>query len=332
MLLFLCCGVLTLVGTFTSGPAEVRTSVQPTASLSPTRAGTSVEERAPERTDNDATPTIELSVELQLVELHFRQRPELDFSAVKRRAESILGSELQVPEAKSGTETFLFFHKSHPVTYADGKAPAQTAILAVHKPIDMEAYAEDVQQSWGCPDAASLLENSAHTLLVTEMMTQLLEPGDRVRLFHGVLQAVIAETTPDALVFKHSQQVVDPEAYLAAIEDAPINRPGSLNVRFFNISNSDGDMIMDVRGLQEVGLHDLQCHFRGLDPSEVGRVLLNSANYIFENGSVIESGNTIAGVEPDSKWICQFENSLVSPERELLDLNPGAPFAAGGRN
>jgi len=271
-------------------------------------------------------------MELQLVELHFRQRPEPDFSAIRRRAESILGSELDVPKSGDAKNAFLFFHKSHPVTYADGKVPAQTAILAAHKPIDIDAYAEDIQQSWGCPDAASLLEDSAHTLLVTEMMARLLDPSDRVRLFHGVLQAVIEETIPDALVFKHSQQVVDPQAYLAAINDAPIKRPGSLNVRFFNISNSDGDMIMDTRGLHEVGLHDLQCHFRELDPNEVSRVLLDSAIYIIENGAVIESGNTIAGVEPDSKWVCQFENSLIPPDRELLDLNPGAQFAAGGRN
>jgi len=271
-------------------------------------------------------------MELQLVELHFRQRPEPDFSAIRRRAESILGSELDVPKSGDAKNAFLFFHKSHPVTYTDGRVPAQTAILAAHKSIDMDAYAEDIQQSWGCPDAASLLEDSAHTLLVTEMMARLLDPSGRVRLFHGVLQAVIEETIPDALVFKHSQQVVDPQAYLAAINDAPIKRPGSLNVRFFNISNSDGDMIMDTRGLHEVGLHDLQCHFRELDPNEVSRVLLDSAIYIFENGAVIESGNTIVSVEPDSKWVCQFENSLIPPDRELLDLNPGPAFAAGGRN
>lgn len=90
-------------------------------------------------------------------------------------------------------------------------------------------------------------------------------------------------------------------------------------------------MVMDTRGLQEIGLHDLQCHYRDLDPNDVSRLLYNSAVYIFENGPVIESGNTIEGHTPGSKWICQFENSLIEPNREILDLNPGSPYSAGSR-
>jgi hypothetical protein len=121
------------------------------------------------------------------------------------------------------------------------------------------------------------------------MMARALSPEDRVALFHGVLRAMIDVTSPDALVFKHSQQVVAPADYLAACSEDPIVRPGSINVRFFNISNSDGDMLMDTRGLTEIGLHDLQCHFRDLEPDDVSRVLYNTALYIFEKGPVIES-------------------------------------------
>jgi hypothetical protein len=124
---------------------------------------------------------------------------------------------------------------------------------------------------------------------------------------------------------------VAPADYLAACSEDPIVRPGSINVRFFNISNSDGDMLMDTRGLTEIGLHDLQCHFRDLEPDDVSRVLYNTALYIFEKGPVIESGQTVAGSEPGSKWRCQFENSLLEPKRDVLDLNPGKPYAAGNR-
>src|SRR5262249_58554930 len=98
------------------------------------------------------------------------------------------------------------------------------------------------------------------------------------------------------------------------------------------IANSAGDMLMDTRGLADVGLHDLQCHFRDLDPTAVARVLFNTAVYIFANGPVIESGQTVAGIEPDSRWRCQFENALLEPKREILDLNPGKPYAAGNRS
>ena len=147
------------------------------------------------------------------------------------------------------------------------------------------------------------------------MMARLLPSPDRVSLFHGVLRTVIDSTSPDALVFKHSQQVIAPADYLAACSEEPIQRPGSLNVRFFNITDSDGEMLMDTRGMQEIGLHDLQCHYRNLDPKEVARVLFNTAFYIFENGAVIESGQTVEGIEADSKWRCQFETSILEPKR-----------------
>jgi hypothetical protein len=269
----------------------------------------------------------------QMVELHYRRPPQPDATAIKNRAGQILNEEigLPVPKKEGEPKALLFFHKDHPVTYSDAKVPAQTAVLAAHGAISIEAYAEELQHSWACPNAEELLEGSEYTLLVTEMLTQQLASTDRVRLFHGVLQAVIEESQPEALVFKHTQQVIDPESYLTAAKDPPIRRPGSLNVRFYNVSNSDGDMLMDTRGLQEIGLHDLQCHFRDLPPDDVSRILFNSAIYIFENGPVIESGNTIEGIEPGSKWVCQFEDSLIEPERELLDLNPGGPHAAGNR-
>lgn len=176
-----------------------------------------------------------------------------------------------------------------------------------------------------------LLSKSKGSCLVTEMMARHLPPQERVSIFHGVLRAMIEITDPVALVFKHTQQIVAPADYLAACPKDPIFRPGSLNVRFFNISNSDGDMIMDTRGLEEIGLHDLQCHFRNLDPTEVSRVLYNTGLYIFEKGAVIESGQTVKGIQPDSKWVCQFEDSLLEPNREVLDINPGKPYAAGNR-
>jgi len=148
---------------------------------------------------------------MQIAELHFRGNPKLCVAAIKRRAEAILGEQIESAES-DGSGPFLLVHTAHVATYPKGTAPAQTAILAAHQPINLDAYREDIQQSWRCPTAASLLEGSRHTLLVTEMMARLLSPHDRARLFHGVLQAVMDETQPVALVVKHSQQVLDPRS------------------------------------------------------------------------------------------------------------------------
>ena len=268
---------------------------------------------------------------IQITELHYRQSPTCDYAAIKARAQEILESNLDSPDPREVDKAFLIFHKDHVVEYKDGKMPAQTAIFVADRPPDLADYDQDIQQSWRCSAAEDLLRCCSQTRSVAEMMAQHLAPQDRVSLYHGVLRAMIEETNPHALVFKHSQQVIDPADYLAACDEDPILRPGSLNVRFFNISNSDGDMLMDTRGLADVGLHDLQCHFRDLDPTEVARVLFNTAMYIFEKGAVIESGQTVAGIDENSKWRCQFEKSLLEPKRDVLDLNPGKRHAAGKR-
>jgi hypothetical protein len=271
---------------------------------------------------------------MQICELYYRRKPVFDYGAVKALAQEILESELDCPDCPDPTradKAFLIFHKRHLVKYSDAQVPAQTAILATDRPPQLEAYRDAIQQSWRCREAEELLRGCQEARLVTEMMARGLPPQDRISLFHGVLRAMIEVSKPDALVFKHSQQVVVPADYLHACSQDPIFRPGAVNVRFFNISNSDGDMIMDTRGLHEIGLHDLQCHFRDLDPQDVAGVLYNTAFYIFEHGPIIESGQTVAGTSPESKWQCQFENSLLEPTREVLDLNPGAPHAAGNR-
>lgn len=266
----------------------------------------------------------------QAVEFHFTERPEVDWEAVRARVAVIIGSEVESPEGeKPGAR--LFVYPEFPIEYADATAPAQTWVLAADQAIDLRRYADDVQQSWMCRDAESLLKDSRHTLLVTEMMSRGLDPQDRVLLLHGVMSALLEHTRPAALVFKHSQQVIFPPDYSEATDRPPINRPGSLNVRFYNVAGTDGDMLMDTRGLEDIGLFDLQCHFRDLEPNDVSTKLLNTAIYLFDNGGDIESGHTIEGIEPGSAWKCQFEESLTKPKRDVLDLNPGGPHAAGRR-
>lgn len=263
---------------------------------------------------------------MQLVELHYREKPSLDQEAIVRRAQELTGGAIDSPRA-DGSDSVLLFHRDSVVEYTDGAAPAQTSLLFAYKIPDAESYTAELQQSWACPHAPQLLIGSSATLLVTEMMARGLPHQERVRLFHAVLQAVVEATAPVAMVFKHSQQVVDPEAYLSPADESAIMRAGALNVRFFNVEDAGGEMVMDTRGLEEIGLHDLQCHFQGLEPNGVSRVLFNTAIYLFEKGPVFESGHTIQGIEEGSKWECHFESALVEPKRDLLDLNPGAPYS-----
>ncbi|ANY68306.1 hypothetical protein BBD42_18860 [Paenibacillus sp. BIHB 4019] len=54
----------------------------------------------------------------------------------------------------------------------------------------------------------------------------------------------------------------------------------------------------------------------------------NIAYYLFENGDVINDGETVGGTE-DIRWRCEHQYALAAPRRVVLDLDPGEPYYAG---
>ena len=228
----------------------------------------------------------------------------------------------------------LFFHRDHLVKLADAELPAQTVVFLTDQPFKLtEAMTESLQQSWSFSGAADVVGRCRNTILVTDLMTSPLEYRERLELFQDALAGILEALPALAIHWQPTGQFVNPHRFLEAYQEGGSSRffAGSLNVRFYNISNSPGDMLMDTLGLAALGLPDLQCHYRGLAPGEVAAVLANTGYYIYENGDVIEDGHTVEGIPAGSKWRCQHEDSMLKPSRVVLDLDPGPPHAAGNR-
>ncbi len=269
-------------------------------------------------------------MKLQIVELHYTSRPALDVAAIAARAAEILAGAVDAPRPLPEAPGVQLLVHAAAATNDDGTTtPVQTALLHHNSPANVEHYANEIQQSWQCPDAETLLRASTGAVIVAELMATSVAPAERMRLFHGVLQAVIELAEPHVLVFRHSQQVLAPATYMEAAGSSPAQRPGAVNVRYFQLGDTADEMVMDTRGLDAVGLPDLQCHFRLLKPAEVARVLFNTAIYLVESGPVIESGHTVPGIGLNARMGCRFEDSLLGPDRPVIDLDPGPPFAAG---
>ena len=61
----------------------------------------------------------------------------------------------------------------------------------------------------------------------------------------------------------------------------------------------------------------------------------NMLSYIYANNCPIKSGETIDGIRNgelcrDVQWKCQYENALIQPAREVIDVNMGE-YASGTR-
>ena len=94
-------------------------------------------------------------------------------------------------------------------------------------------------------------------------------------------------------------------------------------------------MIVDTVGMSTLFLPDLQYHFHGMDPNWVVNHAYNVASYILEHDNPIQDGETIDGVENGQmsrkiQWKCQYEDALIQPPREVLDVYMGE-YASGRR-
>ena len=188
-------------------------------------------------------------------------------------------------------------------------------------------------QSWLWDDAPARAHRAPHRLLLHDRRFLTLDYRRRLVAFRGVLAAVLEATPCEAVVWLPSQQVIDPSEVIAAHRadpEAPL--PGGLNVRFYRVdprdtASGDEEHVMDTLGLGALGLVDLQCHFRGLDPEEVGQVLLRTGCYLYEHGLVVHRGDSVQGPGPQDRWIARQGVALSPPEREVLELDPGFPFS-----
>ncbi len=205
---------------------------------------------------------------------------------------------------------------------------------------DLAAFETVLRQSWRWPQAAEVLPRCRGAVLVTDLMAAGLHHLERLVLFERVLVAVLDAYPCQAIHWQPTQQFVEPQQFLAAVQEAGglVFVPGPINVRLFRIVGDEaaadalaGDIVMDTLGLAALGLPDFQCHFTGLDSEAVSRVLYNSGLYVMERGDVIEEDHTVPGIHPDDKWRCRRETSLALPERTVIDLDPGPPHSARER-
>jgi hypothetical protein len=269
------------------------------------------------------------------IELRARNPIVLDEQALRAALAARLGKVRAAGNAEKGGLR-LYFLEDYPVHFKDASIPAQLALITPEprSPQDRQtpSIEQALQQSWAFREARDVFGECGHGLLLTNMMASPLPHDVRRRMIANGLLAVLESAAVDLVLWSPTQQMLSPtdvgQRYADAGELAnPIY--GFLNVRFFNIENSDGGMIMDTLGLSALGLTDFQIHYRELEPDRVAQFLYNLGAYAFENGEVIQDGHTVEGL--GGRWTCRRGVSLVEPQREVLDIDPGPQFAAGSR-
>ena len=222
----------------------------------------------------------------------------------------------------SSDKALLYFFPDIRVELKDGTISAQCTIFVPDTNSKAEISAEAFQQNWHWTNANETARQCKYEILVSDFMTRALDYKTRLDLFMNFLVAVTKATNPQVIYSVSSQKLIEPASLIKNWDGQEKELLlGTANVRLFNISNSDtGDILMDTVGLSYLGLPDFQLRFSGLIESKVAELLWDYAYYIFEQGDIIESGNTLLGLEPNSKWKCERQISLAGPERVVINV------------
>lgn len=193
-----------------------------------------------------------------------------------------------------------------------------------------------VTQTWDCPDSKKILDNCKYQVIANDFLGLQLDYKTHAELLVDFIEA-LAELFPtcQAMIFENSKKMLTRQDIL----DCRLPKKMkfiyyAVNIRFFTIQGGQ-DMIIDTLGMSTLFLPDLQYHFHGMNPNYVVYHAKNVLSYIYENNNPIESGEHLDGLEngemtEDIQWYVQYENSIIQPARQVLDINMGE-FAAGNR-
>lgn len=263
---------------------------------------------------------------LLFAELMFYEKPTIQTEKILDDLRKNIG---KVDLMTSSKDMSGFIFNNFPVKYKDATIPSQCILYSIIEKVDHEKLTTSIQQSRGWEEMNEIIEKCKYKIIFSDFLPNHADIHSRISLFNNALKCIIANLDCKALHFLSSQKIVNPTEFLENLREGD-QLIAVMNVRFFRIQDSE-DMLVDTVGLSIFGLPDIQCHFKELDPNQIARVVGNSGYYIFDKGDIIDDGNTIQGITKDDKWKCQHEESLAEPKRMVIDINPGFPYAAGGR-
>ena len=264
------------------------------------------------------------------VELYMKEKPIILENKLLEIIKKYCGN-VKIVSNQDTNITFAFM--DYILDYKNVSVPVTMTISISDEKTDNEKLRRSLEQSWNYDKDKESIESCKIKVLVTDLMAIGLEYTKRVELFQKALYAIVELMPCEGINFHIAEQVISREDYL---ENNPLNDEydplfGILNVRLFNIQGQKNEYIMDTLGLSAIGLCDLQCHFKNLDPSEISNILYSYGYFIFDNQDAVDNITTVEGISKNDKWKCRHEVALVGQERVVLDINPGKEFTSENR-
>ena len=227
-------------------------------------------------------------------------------------------------------KTAGFAALNHIAEFKDGNVPVQLMVMGCSS-FDGEGFDAFLKsQMWDCQeDRERVFQECTYQVVATDMLAGALPTLERANLDMDFLDA-LAELYPtcEAFYFHNCGKLfLGSDVRKHAISGSDRFIRFGVNARFFHIQDTE-DMLVDTVGMSTLFLPDLQYHFHGMDPNWVVNHAYNAASYMLENNNPIQDNETIDGIvdgniNREVQWKCRYENALIQPPREVLDICMG---------
>ncbi len=214
--------------------------------------------------------------ELLAVKLFFIEESEINDDKIreslKKRFENIDFSDIDDSKNKSRT----YFFKDYEVEFKEGKIPAQgTIFISDEQGVKIKELGTSILQSWNWQEAESVIRTCNYEILLTDMMSRTLDYKLRLEFFQKFVASIVEVMNPNAIWISNSEKLMNKVEYLEYLEGDYQNLNSFINVRLFNIQESNREMIMDTLGLHSLGLPDFEIKFKDYDPAIIAGLLFN---------------------------------------------------------
>ena len=257
----------------------------------------------------------------------------------RKRMEEVLEKHLGGVECFCCDENVAgFTAKRYRAEFKGEDVPPQLIITGCTVLGDYEISAMERSQMWDCENSEEILDACQYHVAATDLFAGAMPSyKERADLLMNFMEALV-ELYPEcaAVQFQTSGKMFEREKILGhQIPKEERFIYFAVNARLFNVEGGT-DLLLDTLGMSTLFLPDLQYHFIGIDPNLVVNHAYQMLLYLYENGAVIESGETVDGIREgelsdDVRWECHYESAMVQPTRDLLDIHMGE-YAAGSRN
>lgn len=284
--------------------------------------------------------------EMMMVQLLFRDKPKsASVEEVRAALEKRIGSLGEVPYVEpspnSKADMIMLPVPKYKVIMKD-KPEGMPPLACFLGPMEFSAEKIDEMkrsQFWDVKDGSELIDSCKWNVAVHAMLSPGLHYKEQAELLLAQVGAAL-DCYPDccALYVNQTGKLTTPEDFREVEGQDIATRFLRLfvNARFFRIQGTEDEMVVDTLGFYTFLAADVQLHFHGIDPNHAVNYALDIAGYQFENEFPIKSGETVDSLDENGKiqwepqWKTQYENSLITPTRAVLDVNCGK-YAAGNR-